>query len=179
MSELFTDVPTEERIVLLEAIDAAYYIVRKTLRAGNTVFVCGNGGSAADAMHFVAELTGRYKKNRRPLPAIALGTNPSEVTCIGNDFGFEQIFSRPLRALGRENDCLIGLSTSGTSKNIVSAWEAATGLKMSTIGMTGGTRPQVPLDAYISFPSTLTRRIQEMHQRTYHHWCELLDEESW
>lgn len=161
------------------SIEKGYVTIRDTLKKGGTLFLCGNGGSAADAMHFAAELTGRYKKNRRPLSAIALGANPSEVTCIANDFGYEHVFARPLSALGRAGDCLIGLSTSGTSPNIVRAWACCREIGMIAVGLTGDKQIAPALDLQIACPSQTTARIQEMHQRLYHYWCERLDEEDW
>lgn len=160
-------------------IEKGYTFIYDTLKRGSTIFICGNGGSAADAMHLAAELTGRYKKNRRPLPAIALGTNPSEVTCIANDFGYEHIFARPLSALGKPGDCLIGISTSGASPNVVRAWECGRNIGMTAIGLTGDKHILSKLDLHIACPSQTTARIQEMHQRIYHYWCERLDEEEW
>jgi D-sedoheptulose 7-phosphate isomerase len=169
--------PQEVDESLAGPVSEAYALILETLKNGGTVFACGNGGSCADAMHFTAELTGRYKKERGPLRALALGMNVSEVTAIGNDYGFEHIFERPLSALARKGDCLIGFSTSGTSKNVVAAWEKARELGVKTIGLTGNKPISAKLDAHIAVPSPETGRIQEMHERIHHYWCENLDED--
>ena len=170
---------TKKRNRFYHEVDSAYKLLYNALKQGGTVFACGNGGSAADTMHFIAELTGRYKKERVPLAGIALGSNPSEVTCIANDYGYENVFARPLRALGKRGDCLVGISTSGSSANVVEAWREAKRLGMTTIGLTGKRPVPVKLTVHVAVPSTITARIQEAHQRIYHHWCELLDQETW
>lgn len=149
-----------------------------TLTAGNKILLCGNGGSAADAQHIAAELTGRYlKKNRRPLPAIALTTDTSALTALGNDFGIEHIFSRQVLALGVKGDILIAISTSGNSVNILAAIESARSLGMQTIGLTGGSGGKLRdlCDETLIVPSSHTPHIQEMHILIAHILCDLID----
>jgi len=159
--------------ILAQAADMA-----ERLRRGCRILVCGNGGSAADAQHFAAELSGRFVKERRALAGIALTTDTSALTAIGNDYGFDQIFSRQVEALGRPGDLLVGISTSGHSANVVRAVEAAQGLGMRTLGLLGrdGGRLKDLADDALVVPSTVTARIQEIHVMTYHLWCEALDE---
>lgn len=148
------------------------------LRRGCKVLVCGNGGSAADAQHFAAELTGRYVKERKALAAIALTTDTSSLTALGNDYSFDRIFARQVEALGRPGDLLVGISTSGNSPNVIQAVEAAQALGMRTLGLLGkdGGRLKTLVDDPLVVPSTVTARIQEVHLMVYHFWCEVLDE---
>ena len=148
------------------------------LRRGCKILVCGNGGSAADAQHFAAELTGRYVKERRALAAVALTTDSSALTAVGNDYSYERVFSRQVEALGRPGDLLVGLSTSGNSGNVILAVEAAHALGMHTLGLLGkdGGRLKSLVDDPLVVPSTVTARIQEVHEMVYHFWCEVLDE---
>jgi D-sedoheptulose 7-phosphate isomerase len=148
------------------------------LRRGCKILVCGNGGSAADAQHFAAELSGRYLKERRALAGLALTTDSSALTAIGNDYGFDRVFSRQVEALGRPGDLLVGISTSGNSPNVVLAVEAAHALGMRTLGLLGrdGGKLRTLVDDPLVVPSTVTARIQEVHQMIYHFWCESLDE---
>jgi D-sedoheptulose 7-phosphate isomerase len=148
------------------------------LRRGCKVLVCGNGGSAADAQHFAAELTGRYLKERRALAAIALTTDTSALTAIGNDYNFDYIFARQVEALGRPGDVLVGISTSGNSANIIAAVGSAKALGMRTIGILGrdGGRLATLVDDALVVPSQVTARIQEIHEMVFHFWCEALDE---
>lgn len=148
------------------------------LQAGGTLFVCGNGGSAADAQHFAAELTGRFeRKDRPPLPAVALTVDSSALTSMGNDFGFEHVFARQLQALAREGDVLVGISTSGRSPNVLAAMERAKALGVRTIALTGedasGAAPHG--DVLVPVPSPVTARIQEAHILIIHAWCALID----
>jgi D-sedoheptulose 7-phosphate isomerase len=158
--------------ILRQAEDMA-----ERLRRGCRILVCGNGGSAADAQHLAAELSGRYLKERRALAGIALTTDTSALTAIGNDYGFDQIFSRQVEALGRPGDLLIGISTSGNSPNVLRAVEAAKGLGLHTLGLLGrdGGKLKDQVDDALVVPSTVTARIQEVHQMIYHFWCEALD----
>lgn len=148
-----------------------------TLKKGKKVLVCGNGGSAADSQHFAAELSGRYKKERRALPGIALSTDTSAVTAIGNDYGFERVFARQVEALGQRGDVLVAFSTSGSSPNIIAAIDVARKQKMKVILMTGqkGTAARKLADVAVVVPSEETARIQEMHELVYHSWCEYID----
>jgi len=148
------------------------------LKRGCRILVCGNGGSAADAQHFAAELSGRYVKERRALAGIALTTDTSALTAIGNDYGYDQVFSRQVEALGRPGDLLVGITTSGNSPNVILAVEAAKGLGMRTLallGRDGGKLKDLADDALV-VPSTVTARIQEIHLMTYHFWCEVIDQ---
>ena len=138
-------------------------------RHSQVVFSCGNGGSHCDAMHFAEEMTGRYRKDRRPLGALALG-DPSHVTCVSNDYGFEHIFSRQLEGLGRQGDVLIGLSTSGNSKNVIRAIQVAKQKGIITVGLLGRDGGQMKdlVDLAIVVPAQTSDRIQEMHIKLLH-----------
>lgn len=161
----------------LPAIVAAGELLRATLDAGGKVLLCGNGGSAADAQHIAAELVGRFVVERRGLPAIALTTDTSALTAIGNDYGYDRVFSRQVEALGRAGDLLIAITTSGTSKNVVAAATAARELGMKVVALTGGRgRAFVDAcDAGVAVPSGDTARIQECHIAIGHVWCALVD----
>jgi D-sedoheptulose 7-phosphate isomerase len=150
----------------------------KSLRAGGKVMFFGNGGSAADAQHLAAEFTGRYLKERRALPALALHTNTSSLTAIGNDYGFEFVFARQLEALGKEGDVAVGISTSGNSPNVLRALEVAKSKSIYTValaGLTGGAMKNLA-DCAICIPSVETPRIQECHILTGHLICEIAEE---
>ena len=137
--------------------------------AGGTVFSCGNGGSHCDAMHFAEELTGRYRKDRKALGALALG-DPSHVTCVSNDYGFDQIFSRQLAGLGRDGDVLIGLSTSGNSKNVIEAFKVAKDKRIYTVALLGKTGGELKsmADLPIVVPAQTSDRVQEIHIKLIH-----------
>jgi D-sedoheptulose 7-phosphate isomerase len=147
------------------------------LKRGCRILVCGNGGSAADAQHFAAELSGRYVKERRALAGIALTTDTSALTAIGNDYGFDRVFSRQVEALGRPGDLLVGISTSGNSPNVIHAVESAKELGLKTLGLLGrdGGKLKDLCDEALVVPSPITARIQEIHLMTYHFWCEAID----
>jgi D-sedoheptulose 7-phosphate isomerase len=147
------------------------------LKRGCRILVCGNGGSAADAQHFAAELSGRYVKERRALAGLALTTDTSALTAIGNDYGYDLVFSRQVEALGRPGDLLVGISTSGNSRNVILAVEAAKAQGMRTLGLLGrdGGQLRTLVDDALVVPSPVTARVQELHQMTYHFWCELID----
>ena len=149
-----------------------------TVKNGGNLFSCGNGGSHCDAMHFAEEFTGRYRKDRRPIGALALG-NPSHVTCVSNDYGFEHIFSRELEGLGRKGDLLIGLSTSGNSPNVVNAFLKARELKIKTVGLLGrgGGKLKEISDLAIIVPAETSDRIQEMHIKLLHTVIETVERE--
>lgn len=149
-----------------------------TLKAGGKILLCGNGGSAADAQHIAAELTGRYKTERDALAGIALTTDTSALTAIGNDYGYEFVFSRQLEALGREGDLLIAISTSGNSGNVVKALELAQKIGIKTIGLsgrTGGAMNEL-CELNLVVPSNDTPRIQEMHIMIGHIICQAIDD---
>lgn len=164
--------PREMERIIAQGNDMA-----ERLHRGCRVMICGNGGSAADAQHFAAELSGRYVKERRPLAGIALTTDTSALTAIGNDYGFDQVFSRQVEALGRPGDLLVGISTSGNSANIIRAVASAKAQGMKTLGLLGkdgGTLKDL-VDEALVVPSTVTARVQEIHQMIYHFWCEVID----
>ena len=153
-------------------------IIFETFAKGNKVFLCGNGGSAADAQHLAAEFVGRYETERRALPAIALTTDTSALTALANDYNFEKIFSRQVEALAQAGDLLIGISTSGNSPNVISAIMKARQKGCRTIGMTGaeGKKLASLCDACILAPTARTARVQEAHILIGHIWCEIIDE---
>jgi D-sedoheptulose 7-phosphate isomerase len=140
-----------------------------TFRSGGKLFVCGNGGSHCDAMHFAEEFTGRYRKDRAPLGALALGNAP-HVTCVGNDYGFNEIFSRELGGMGRKGDILVGLSTSGNSENVIRAFNTAKEMGIRTVALLGrdGGKLCGLADLAIVIPATTSDRIQEMHIKIIH-----------
>lgn len=151
-------------------IDKAALLIATAINSGNKVISCGNGGSHCDAMHFAEELTGRYRENRRALPAIAI-SDPSHITCSGNDFGYEHIFSRYVEGLGNEGDVLLGISTSGNSPNIIKAVEAAKAKGMITIILTGknGGKLRNMADVEICVEHQgYADRIQEIHIKIIH-----------
>lgn len=151
--------------------------VVKTLKNGNKILICGNGGSAADAQHFAAELTGRYKTERLSLPAIALTTDTSALTAIGNDYGYDEVFARQLLGIGNSGDLLIGISTSGNSKNVLKAFEIAKQKGIKTIGLSGrdGGAMNELCGINVVVPSNDTARIQEMHILIIHTICAAVD----
>ena len=152
-------------------------IISVALNAGRKLLLCGNGGSAADAQHIAAEFLGRFESDRRSYPAIALGSNPSTVTAISNDFGFQTCFARQVQGFGCRGDVLVAISTSGSSPNVLEAVMAARELGCVTIGLTGANGKKLAslCDFAISVPSSRTARIQEAHITIGHLWCELVD----
>ena len=152
-------------------------IILETVKNGKKVLICGNGGSAADAQYIAAEFVGRYETERRALPAIALTTDTSALTALANDYDFERIFSRQVEALAAEGDCIIGISTSGNSPNVIAAVMTARAKGCRVIGMTGanGKKLAALCDACLMVPSSRTARIQEAHITVAHIWCELVD----
>ena len=160
-------------------LEKASALAVEVLKRGNKVLLCGNGGSAADAQHIAAELTGRYKTERRGLPGIALTTDTSALTAIGNDYGYNRVFDRQVEALANEGDLLIGISTSGNSANIISALTLAKELGCSTIGFSGcdGGAMNEVCDVNLVVPSDDTPRIQEMHILFGHTICQIIDDE--
>ena len=178
-SELEGHLATIKATFALEAdIKKACETAVATLKAGGKILLCGNGGSAADAQHIAAELTGRYKTERGALAGIALTTDTSALTAIGNDYGYEFVFSRQLEALGREGDLLIAISTSGNSGNVVKALELARKIGIKTIGLsgrTGGAMNEL-CELNLVVPSNDTPRIQEMHIIIGHIICQAIDD---
>jgi D-sedoheptulose 7-phosphate isomerase len=159
--------------MIVRAADA----ISSAFRAGHKVLLFGNGGSAADAQHIAAELEGRFKKDRRPLPAIALTTNTSSLTAIGNDYDFDDVFSRLVKAHAREGDVVIGISTSGSSENVLRAIKAANELNAFSIALCGeGGKLKSLADLALVVPSRDTPRIQEVHITLGHIICELVEE---
>jgi D-sedoheptulose 7-phosphate isomerase len=160
-------------------IEAVALLMVKALRIGNRIWFCGNGGSAADAQHLAAELSGRFYSDRKALPAEALHCNTSYLTAVANDYSYEQVFSRLVEGITAEGDVLIGLSTSGNSSNIVRAFEAARQKKLFTVAMTGesGGKLKTISDYLINMPSTDTPRIQEGHMLVGHIICQLVEEQ--
>ncbi|WP_394681985.1 SIS domain-containing protein [uncultured Comamonas sp.] len=178
-------VALREHLSLFDTLDSlqadvqnAAAMVVRTLSSGGKLMLCGNGGSAADSQHIAAELTGRFVQDRRPLAAIALTTDSSALTCIGNDYDFSEVFSRQVIGLGRPGDCLLAISTSGTSANVVKAVEAAQRLQISTVALSGrdGGHLRSLCDAAIVVPSATTARIQEAHIFVGHALCALIEE---
>lgn len=166
---------------LLECTETCAEVAERIIRAfrkGNKVLLFGNGGSAADAQHIAAELVGRYYLDRPALPAQALTTNTSTLTAIGNDYDYDQIFSRQIEAFGQTGDVAIGISTSGGSRNVIEALRAAKRKGMVTIGMTGesGGQLKAEVDYCICVPSTATPRIQEAHILVGHILSELVEQ---
>ncbi len=160
-------------------IEKSAKIMINALKNGNKILICGNGGSAADSQHFAAELIMTFDGMRKSLPAIALTTDTSAMTAWSNDYGFETLFKRQVEGLGREGDVLVGITTSGNSKNIICAFEAANEKGMKTIclnGKTGGKISDIGVDCNMIVPSDITARIQESHQTIYHAWCKLIDD---
>ena len=165
--------------VIKESLADAAQLCIQSLKVGGKILLVGNGGSAADAQHIAAELIGRFKVKRKGLPAIALTTDSSALTAIANDFGYNCIFDRQVEALAREEDILIGISTSGNSDNVINALKVASGLSCKTIGLTGqgGGLMNKICDVIIDVPSLDTPRIQELHIIIGHTICHLIDQE--
>lgn len=159
-------------------IEEAAKILINTLRQGGKILLCGNGGSAADCQHIAAEIVVRYEKKRQAMAAIALTTDTSILTAHTNDYDFETVFSRQIEALGNDKDCLIAISTSGQSENILRAVEAAKSNDMTVIGLTGSEGGELSKLATISIivPSVVTARIQEAHILIGHWWCGAIEE---
>jgi D-sedoheptulose 7-phosphate isomerase len=152
--------------------------IASALRQGRAVFTFGNGGSAADAQHFAAELVGRYERHRRAWPAIALTTDTSALTAVSNDYGFEHVFARQLEALGREGDVAIGISTSGSSPNVLRGLAAAKERGLITIALTGrGGEAGTIAQHHIAVQEERTSRVQEVHATILHVMCELIEKE--
>lgn len=185
MSTLFLQNLQEQQALLAtlhslnEAVLQAGLLVTQTLRQGGKILFCGNGGSAADSQHLAAELTGRFIHDRRPLAAMALSTDTSALTCIANDYSFDEVFARQVQGLGRADDLLIGISTSGNSRNVIRAVEEAQSLGMQTIGLLGrdGGKLRGLCGHSIVVPSNVTARIQECHILIGHTLCGLIEQE--
>lgn len=184
MNDLFVNSIREHQDTFRKLLDNEIDNIRKggeliwrALSGGKKVLLCGNGGSAADAQHIAAEFVGRYESERRAYPSIALTTDTSALTAIGNDYGYERIFERQVQALAASGDVLIGLSTSGKSPNVLAAFDAAKEAGCETVGLTGGAGGSFSAvcDVCITVPSSRTSRIQEAHITIGHLWCEFVD----
>ena len=164
-------------ITITQNIEIAADLIAKSLTSGGTIFWCGNGGSAADSQHIAAEFVGRFKKDRRPLRSVALTTDSSVLTCVANDYSYEEIFSRQLNALGRDGDILVAITTSGKSENIKQALIQAQNMGIKTIGLLGkkGGECKDYSDVSLIVPSDITARIQETHILIEHLLCELVE----
>ena len=165
----------------LDALATVASHVSKSLKSGGKVMLCGNGGSAADSQHIAAELIGRFEKERASMAALALTTDTSALTAIGNDYGYDQVFSRQVEGIGQSGDVLIGISTSGNSANVVKAMEAAAHKNIATVALVGdkpGGAMQAMADYVLAAPATNTARIQECHILMMHILCQLVELES-
>lgn len=161
----------------IETVAAISQAIVKSLEQNGTVYLCGNGGSAADAQHIAGEFVGRFKRERKALPAVALSTDTSVITCIANDYSYEQVFSRQVEALARKGDILWAFSTSGTSANVIAAAESAKNKGAYVIAFTGRTNSKLEQIADICFcaDDESTARSQEIHQLAYHIICDLVE----
>jgi D-sedoheptulose 7-phosphate isomerase len=178
--EVFADhaaVAARAALELPAVLERAVGTLHKCLHAGGKILACGNGGSAADAQHVVAELVGRFREERRALPAIALTADSAILTAVGNDYGYERVFARQVEALARAGDVLLAISTSGNSANVLHAAQTARTLGCTVIAFTGagGGALAGHADLLIKAPSTVVARIQEMHTLCIHAICESLD----
>ncbi len=163
---------------LLEKLEQAGHLLQKAVAGGHKVLFCGNGGSAADCQHLAAEFVGRFQKERQGLPALALTVDTSILTAVANDYGYDQVFARQVEALGQPGDVLVGISTSGSSRNVVAALEKAKAKGLHTVGMTGGQGGKLVslADICLTVPSPVTARVQEIHGLMGHILCEMVDE---
>ncbi|PPD56408.1 MAG: phosphoheptose isomerase [Methylotenera sp.] len=162
---------------LFPMISAVGIKMQECIKNGGKILIMGNGGSAADSQHIAAEIVGRFKKERKGMPAIALTTDTSIITSVGNDYGYDYIFARQIEALCRPEDLVIGITTSGNSANVVSAMQAAREIGATTIGLTGGSGGKLNgiCDFNLVMPSSVTARIQEAHIFVGHSLCEILE----
>jgi len=160
-----------------EIIDIASILI-ECLKKKGKILLCGNGGSASDSQHIAAELVGRFQKERRALPAIALTVNTSILTALANDYGYESVFSRQVEALAERDDVLVGISTSGKAKNVAMAMKQAKKMGLKTVVLTGGDGGELAklADAALLVPSGITARIQEAHITVGHILCELIED---
>ncbi len=158
---------------LESAVEGVANLVTDAFSMGNKLMICGNGGSAADSQHIAAEMVGRFTKNRKPLPAIALSTDTSTLTCIANDYSYDEVFSRQVEALGKPGDIFLGISTSGNSKNVIRAMSLARDMGITVVALTGCAGGQMNSIAHMSItvPSDVTARIQEAHIFIGHTLC--------
>ena len=168
-----------ETCLLEESIKKIANLLIDCLKKNGTIFWCGNGGSASDSQHLAGELIGRFEGDRKPLKSLALNADSAVMTCIINDFGYEQVFARQIKALGSKGDVLVGISTSGNSKNIIEAFKQANQMDIVTIGLLGkkGGDASKIVKQSVVIPSYSTARIQEMHILIGHILCDLIEEE--
>lgn len=166
---------------LAPAVDASGAAILEALKKGHKLLTCGNGGSAADALHLAEELVGRYSRERRALAGLCLNSDPTAITCICNDYGYEHVFSRAVEALGKKGDVLVGFTTSGNSGNVLRAFEAARKIGIGTILLSGknGGKARGSCDHELIVPSDNTARIQEIHTLILHQWLERIDAHDW
>ena len=169
----------EATMDLIPNIEKAGALFKEALASGHKILFCGNGGSAADSQHLAAEIVGRFQKERRPFPAIALTVDTSIRTAVGNDYGFDMVFARQVRALGEKGDVLVGISTSGNSQNVLEAIDAAREKGLTVIGLTayGGGKMKEACDICLAVPAKVTARAQEMHIMIGHILCEIAEED--
>lgn len=162
---------------IIQVIEKTIHWIINAIKNGNKIMICGNGGSAADAQHFAGEFLCRFYKNRKPLPCIALTTDTSILTAIANDFSYEEVFSRQVEGLGKPGDIVIGISTSGSSKNVLRAFQLAKQMNIKTVLLTGATKKEIATisDSVMGVPSTDTPRIQEMLLLVEHIICEMVE----
>jgi D-sedoheptulose 7-phosphate isomerase len=146
---------------------------------GGKALIFGNGGSAADAQHFACELVGRFLRERRALPAVALTTDSSTMTAVANDYGFDRVFARQIEALGRAGDVAVGISTSGTSANVLAGLQCARSLGLRTVAFTGGSGGPIgaAVDVHVNVPHAATPRVQEVHRTLIHAVCDLIEQQ--
>jgi D-sedoheptulose 7-phosphate isomerase len=163
---------------LSQIAETAEFII-SAIKSGNKLIICGNGGSAADAQHVAGEFMCRFYRNREPLPAIAISTDTSVITSISNDYSYNDIFSRQIKALGKKDDILLGISTSGSSGNILQAFKTARAMEIKTVLLTGHAERDIAAcsDIIVKTPSVDTPRIQEMHLLIEHIICEIIENE--
>lgn len=173
-SQLFLEIEHKLRDKIFQAAE----ILINALKNGNKLLICGNGGSAADAQHFAAEMVGRLQRDRAPLAAIALSTDTSIMTAVANDYTFDDIFKKQVEALGQQGDVLIAISTSGNSKNLVKALEAAKEKKLNTVALSGKDGGAIVKSAEhaLILPAMISQRIQEGQIAIIHIWCALIED---
>lgn len=187
MEKWIEDILKDKEILMKSLRDSGYFSVLEeagkelssSLKQGNKIVLAGNGGSAADAQHFAGELVGRFLEERKSLPAMSLCVDPSVVTCIANDYGYEEVFARQISGVGNKDDIFIAISTSGDSENCINAIKAAHEKGMTVIGFLGkdGGKMKELCDYPLIVPSEKTPRIQEIHTLTIHLLCELIERE--
>lgn len=180
---LLASIDTKQKVIanegLLKTIEEVTGIIVQAFKNGNKVLFCGNGGSAADAQHLAAEFSGRFYSDRNPLPSEALHCNTSYITAVANDYGYEYVYSRIVKGVGKPGDVLVGLSTSGNSVNIIKAQEEAKKIGMINVSLTGetGGKMKALSDYLVNVPSSDTPRIQETHITIGHIICQLVEEQ--